>query len=485
VIISASWLSRTGEGDGTLNLRGISTVLSLAAFLKGYSLWAKDLIFVISDGYLDGMQAWITEYHGVTQSNIYAEPLRLTSGVIWTALNIDYPGHSFSHLGVFFEGINGRLPNQDLINSFQVISRYTGGVPVILYDHLDPQDFPTRRHELSGVPAWFPDFLKRSEEVNEYAYRAKNILRHIRYQGRGKPSGVHGLLHKFRIDAITLFAVPAPGPHGFHAIGRIVESTLRTTNNLLERLHASFFFYLLVGTSTFLKIGSYLPSAVIIGVSMLFAGLREWVSAGWVHIPEVNMAADEKDKQSPSKAQSRWTRRRRPVLEALYLMIASHLLGLATFYSMTGKSFILHQMAYSIILFSMACALPLLCVLLPQGSTTTTAPLSNILKSFNLCLASAVISVISVLNFSLAALLAISMGLPLCYSSSASKTSARLLRYAVYCFLAFGWLVLRQEEVRKSIVDWEVLGVWFAPFMCTVYAPLMLQGAIVSLLPVS
>ena len=29
------------------------------------------------------------------------EPLSISSGVIWTALNIDYPGHSFSHLGVF------------------------------------------------------------------------------------------------------------------------------------------------------------------------------------------------------------------------------------------------------------------------------------------------------------------------------------------------------------------------------------------------
>ena len=86
MLISASRLSRTGEGDGTLNLRGISTVLSLASFLKGrfpmylkdhlptiqfkgYSLWAKDLIFVISDGYLDGMQAWITTYHGVEQNS--------------------------------------------------------------------------------------------------------------------------------------------------------------------------------------------------------------------------------------------------------------------------------------------------------------------------------------------------------------------------------------------------------------------------------
>lgn len=31
-----------------------------------------------------------------------ADFLQLTSGVIWTALNIDYPGHSFSHLGIFW-----------------------------------------------------------------------------------------------------------------------------------------------------------------------------------------------------------------------------------------------------------------------------------------------------------------------------------------------------------------------------------------------
>ncbi len=34
MVISASWLSRTGEGDGSLNLRGVSTVLTLAGFLR-------------------------------------------------------------------------------------------------------------------------------------------------------------------------------------------------------------------------------------------------------------------------------------------------------------------------------------------------------------------------------------------------------------------------------------------------------------------
>ena len=36
----------------------------------------------------------------------------------------------------------------------------------------------------------------------------------------GKPSGPEGTFGKYRIDAITLFGVPAEGPHGFHALGR-------------------------------------------------------------------------------------------------------------------------------------------------------------------------------------------------------------------------------------------------------------------------
>lgn len=34
-----------------------------------YSHWSKDIIFVISDGYLDGMQAFLNEYHGSFQSS--------------------------------------------------------------------------------------------------------------------------------------------------------------------------------------------------------------------------------------------------------------------------------------------------------------------------------------------------------------------------------------------------------------------------------
>ncbi|KAG8748328.1 Glycosyl phosphatidyl inositol protein transamidase complex subunit, partial [Ceratobasidium sp. 428] len=102
IVLSASWKSLKWDEDGSLNLRGIATILALAGYLKRYTLWAKDIVLVISDGYLDGMHAWLSAYHGFEHTNVDTQPLGLLSGVIWTALCIDYPGHSFSHLGVYF-----------------------------------------------------------------------------------------------------------------------------------------------------------------------------------------------------------------------------------------------------------------------------------------------------------------------------------------------------------------------------------------------
>ncbi|KAI0780960.1 Gaa1-domain-containing protein [Trametes elegans] len=485
IIISASWLSRTGEGDGTLNLRGVSTVLALAEYLKKYSLWAKDLVFVISDGYLDGMQAFISTYHGESQSNMRAEPLSLQSGVVWTALNIDYPGHSFSHLGLFFDGLNGRLPNQDLLNSVSLISRHSAGVPILIYDHIDPRE---ARNLPSLLPSWFPKALKENPDVQEYAARARNIYRQVNYQARGAASGVHGLFHQFRIDAITLFAVPANGPHGFHALGRVLESSLRTCNNLLERLHASFFFYLLVGPGLFMKIGSYLPSAILVGTAMLFSGLGEWINAGWIHsIAQPAQGDHEENKKVATQAAVvKWRTRHRPVLQPIVIMVLTHLLGALLFFLVSSSWFSARRTMNGIVLFLAFSAIPLALSQVVPPSPASHASIPAVLKAFNLCFASALISITAVLNFPLAATLAVLLGLPLTFaptSPPASPVPSRVAKYAAYATLALGWLVFCPEEVRKAVWNWEVLRVWFAPFVCVVYVPLVLQAGLVSLLP--
>lgn len=86
------------------------------------------------------------------------------------------------------EGRNGRLPNQDLINAFRIIAINTGRVPVTLYDIVDEKSFPAMD--------WIPTQLREKAVIREFLARARNIFRHVVYQGSGLGSGVHALYHK-------------------------------------------------------------------------------------------------------------------------------------------------------------------------------------------------------------------------------------------------------------------------------------------------
>jgi GPI-anchor transamidase subunit GAA1 len=110
---------------------------------------------------------------------------------------------------------------------------------------------------------------------------------------------------------------------------RVTESTLRTANNLLERLHASFFFYLMSSPSTFLKIGSYLPAPILVSVAVLFGGLGEYVTLGWV-------------RAMPPSEKQEWTRRKRPILPALLVAAYTHLIGYALFLVISTSWYLEH-----------------------------------------------------------------------------------------------------------------------------------------------
>lgn len=220
---------------------------------------------------------------------------------------------------------------------------------MLLYDNHDPNDGNWRDPPLVS---WLPSVLRNNKRVKDYVHRARNLLRHVSYQARGHPSGIHGLLHQCvklpPLDAPLTYCPQIPHRR-FHDIRRssyrstrfprnrkviqsahplnsysvpcrIVESTLRTCNNLLERLHASFFFYLLPEPGSFTKIGSYLPSAVVVSTAMLFSGLRSWVQAGWV------------EKQTKGDHTMKWERRSRPSLQAVLIILATHTWGIPLYF---------------------------------------------------------------------------------------------------------------------------------------------------------
>ena len=106
-------------------------------------------------------------------------------------------------------------------------------------------------------------------------------------------------------------------------------------NNLLEHLHASFFFYLLVKPSTFLKIGSYLPSVILVSVSMMFTGLGEWTGARWYEDISKSKSTEKNEASKATKGIT-YAERPRPVLQALLIVLATHLAGIALFYVRTS-----------------------------------------------------------------------------------------------------------------------------------------------------
>ena len=83
--------------------------------------------------------------------------------------------------------MNGRLPNQDLLNSLQRISVYTGGVPVVINDN---------QEAIERLLSWLPRFLREQPDIRKYFSQAINVVSQFRYQACGTPSGVHGVFHQ-------------------------------------------------------------------------------------------------------------------------------------------------------------------------------------------------------------------------------------------------------------------------------------------------
>lgn len=134
--------------------------------------------------------------------------------------------------------------------------------------------------------------------------------------------------------------------------------------------------------------------------------------------------------------------------------------------------------------FIFAAIIPLLALFCPPTSPEI-APYSLMIHALNLCIASTIISITSLLNFSLASLLSILLGLPLTFASPPASRGLGFLKYFGYTMLGCGWMLFAKGEVGQALENWELLGGWFAPFVCVVYVPLVLQAGIVSLLPSS
>ncbi|KAJ2794640.1 Glycosyl phosphatidyl inositol protein transamidase complex subunit, partial [Coemansia guatemalensis] len=116
LVIAAAWTT----ADNQTNINAVRVMAALAQFASEQVYWAKDIIFVVTDAGETGMEQWLRAYHGHrTQS-----PLYVCSGIIQAALSLELPpAKTYKSMGLYVEGKGGQLPNLDMVNMVQYVTR--------------------------------------------------------------------------------------------------------------------------------------------------------------------------------------------------------------------------------------------------------------------------------------------------------------------------------------------------------------------------
>ncbi|KAI8611971.1 Gaa1-like protein [Chytriomyces sp. MP71] len=264
VLLSAPWLCM----DGEYNINGFNYLLSLAAYLPKFSHWSKDTIFLFSDGGLVGSRAWLDAYHGFEDfhPNVKVSPIMHHGGVIEEAMNLEFSGtqSSYESLGIYVQGLNGQQPNADIpMTVAAAANTYT--IPIRLHK--------TRSEAGTQLVNWVWKTFKPNQAVMGHLEGVVGLAEFMAIQALGVPMSHHALFPKYKIEGVTIVGVNGPqrsGPVDAQRVCLTVESTLRSFNSLLERLHHAFWFYMMFSIYDYLPIAFYIAPIILLSVGLFF-----------------------------------------------------------------------------------------------------------------------------------------------------------------------------------------------------------------------
>ncbi|OUM53727.1 hypothetical protein BVG19_g3036 [[Candida] boidinii] len=224
--------------DDQINIGGISLVMGLARYFYRLSIWSKNIIIVFPEDGQDSLKLWVDAYH---------KTLENTGGSIESAVVVEYPSDSdgCSYIELDYVGINGELPNLDLINCAVTIGEHEG--------------FKFSLHNTPHGQLWTNDFSSRVTTLFKSIFELATAgILPIKQGGGNGCEAFSG----WNIQTITLRAIGNSGKD-ITTFGRVIEGLFRSVNNLLEKFHQSYFFYLLLAPRSFVSISNYLPASIL------------------------------------------------------------------------------------------------------------------------------------------------------------------------------------------------------------------------------
>ncbi|XP_053950679.1 glycosylphosphatidylinositol anchor attachment 1 protein [Anastrepha ludens] len=285
----------------------VPMLLAFADFARKKNYWAKDLVFLVTEQEQLGMHAWLEAYHegGIKDSPILrCGNLPARAGALQAALNIEIQDLDIDYIDVKIEGLNGQLPNLDMFNLVQ------------------------RLTSRSGISSGY----KHTPRKKRRSYRGslednlRHMLEMLMSQATGIPNGNHGLFHRYRIESLTLEAVKRiTNSNNNNRFGtglsllKTVEGISRSLNNLLERFHQSYFFYILVQNDRFVSIGDFMPCLIALASPMFIKAFLLWLTT--------TTSDETKSEEKESSVHEEKSPIQLPYITVLLYMAAALLLG--------------------------------------------------------------------------------------------------------------------------------------------------------------
>ncbi|XP_031504265.1 uncharacterized protein LOC116266916 isoform X2 [Nymphaea colorata] len=279
----------------------LGLAFSIFSHLSQVSWLAKDVVWLAADsryGEYTSVASWLRAYYDPyflcnsgdytkTSTGTYISleraeesPEEVNSevfrraGAIAAALVIKIANASQSvkdTVQILAEASNGQMPNLDLINVVHYLAVHRQGLDVKvgtvssllksiwlkmvgdLFEWVSETAGSVNPQWKFAIPA--SDFLEGTATLASSMYQ----------QALGIPTGLHGAFRDYQVDAVTLEISPKTSLDNdmlrtafILKMGRLVEGTIRSINNLLEKFHQSFFLYLLTAPNRFVSVGVYM-----------------------------------------------------------------------------------------------------------------------------------------------------------------------------------------------------------------------------------
>eukprot|EP00297_Palpitomonas_bilix_P003625 CAMPEP_0113905984 /NCGR_PEP_ID=MMETSP0780_2-20120614/24423_1 /TAXON_ID=652834 /ORGANISM="Palpitomonas bilix" /LENGTH=604 /DNA_ID=CAMNT_0000900389 /DNA_START=89 /DNA_END=1903 /DNA_ORIENTATION=- /assembly_acc=CAM_ASM_000599 len=257
-----------GRGVEDVHFPAPSLALALASNMEGRQGLSKDVFFVFVQSDADtveyGAQAFLDDFYGVSNRSV---PFRRGSILrVCTHLTLLAPFlGEMSGVSIDMFGADGRRANLDL-NNVMVFVASRASIPPSVY-HRDippayvkkvnavvPSYLNTHLHFITSMAASLPS-------SSLWRYLDSNVDgMHLRFAYAKGASTQRSREERMKVAR-----------KNFASTGRMVDLYIRAQNNLLERVHQSFWYYMIPFVGTYVSIADYTAAAAPLFLPIVFA----------------------------------------------------------------------------------------------------------------------------------------------------------------------------------------------------------------------